>query len=75
MGRYVKNGKAYTSQWKMENSFTENLEIELSKNRFSIKIIFCDEKRKLQLLNYDLIILKYQILLSKQRGTRSVADG
>jgi hypothetical protein len=31
MGRYVKNGKAYTSQWKMENSFTEKVEIELSK--------------------------------------------
>ena len=40
MCTYVKNGKVHTIQCKMENCFTKNLEIKLSKKiRFSIKII------------------------------------
>jgi len=33
MGMNVKNAKGHTSQWKMENCFTGNLEIELSKKK------------------------------------------
>ena len=53
-----------TSRWKTSKCFTEYLEIELRNKRdFQQKLYKVTKYRKDNFYNYDLIILKYQILL------------